>query len=38
VDMRGGVVALEHELSGSSRLLRGTGAGASLVYRYQPQG
>jgi hypothetical protein len=38
VDMRGGAAALEHELSGSARILRGTSAGASLVYRYQPQG
>ena len=38
VDMRGGSAALEHELSGSTRMLRGTSAGASLVYRYQPQG
>jgi uncharacterized protein len=38
VDMRGGSAALEHELSGSTRMLRGTSAGAALVYRYQPQG
>jgi hypothetical protein len=38
VDMRGGASALEHELSGSSRMVRSTGAGSSLVYRYQPQG
>jgi hypothetical protein len=38
VDMRGGSAALEHELSGSTRMLRGPSAGAALVYRYQPQG
>lgn len=38
VEMRGGSAALEHELSGSTHMLRGTSAGASLVYRYRPQG
>ncbi|HEV2227643.1 MAG TPA: DUF2066 domain-containing protein [Steroidobacteraceae bacterium] len=38
VDMRGGSAALEHELSGSPRMVRNTSAGAPLVYRYQPQG
>ncbi|HEY2274872.1 MAG TPA: DUF2066 domain-containing protein [Steroidobacteraceae bacterium] len=38
VEMRGGSAALEHELSGSAHMLRGTAAGASLVYRYRPQG
>lgn len=38
VEMRGGSAALEHELSGSAHMLRGTSAGASLVYHYRPQG
>jgi hypothetical protein len=38
VEMRGGSAAIEHELSGSAHMLRGTSAGASLVYRYRPQG
>ncbi len=38
VDMRGGSAALEHELSGSTRMVRSTSGSAPLVYRYQPQG
>jgi hypothetical protein len=38
VDMRGGSVALERELAGSTRLVRSASGPASLVYRYQPQG
>ena len=38
VDMRGGSAALERELSGSTRLVRGTSGATQLVYRYQPQG
>ena len=38
VEMRGGSAALEHELSGSAHMLRSNSAGASLVYRYRPQG
>jgi uncharacterized protein len=38
VDMRGGSAALEHELSGSTHLVRSGPGTAPLVYRYQPQG
>jgi hypothetical protein len=38
VDMRGGSAALERELSGSTRMIRGTAGAALLVFRYQPQG
>jgi uncharacterized protein len=38
VDMRGGSAALEHELSGSTHMVRNGLSVAPLVYRYQPRG
>jgi len=38
VDMRGGSAALEHELSGSTHMVRSGFGTVPLVYRYQPQG
>ncbi|HUL48243.1 MAG TPA: DUF2066 domain-containing protein [Steroidobacteraceae bacterium] len=38
VDMRGGSAALEHELSGSTHMVRSGSGIVPLVYRYQPQG
>ena len=38
VDMRGGSAALEHELSGSTRMVRSGSGSVPLVYRYQPHG
>jgi hypothetical protein len=38
VDMRGGAAALEQSLAGATRMVRSPSGGASLVYRYQPQG
>lgn len=37
VEMRGGAAALERELTASPRMVRG-GSGATLIYRYRPQG
>ncbi|HEY4750217.1 MAG TPA: DUF2066 domain-containing protein [Steroidobacteraceae bacterium] len=38
VTVRGGAAGLEQGLTGAAHLVRAAGAGARLVYRYQPQG
>jgi uncharacterized protein len=38
VDMRGGSAALEHELAGSTHMVRSGSGTVPLGYRYQPQG
>jgi len=38
VTARGGAAGLGQALSGSTRLVRASGTGDAVVYRYQPQG